>query len=99
MARVPFVSRTSAKRQNTEESTPCATSTKIKPDSRGTRPGMTKGRWCKPSGKCSRAESDLIERLRTLPGREEGTGRRCAFLPRLPASGISGKYGDVAEWL
>jgi hypothetical protein len=37
------VSRTSAKRQNTEESMPCASSTKIKPDSRGTSPAMTSG--------------------------------------------------------
>src|SRR5207244_2459163 len=33
--------KTSPNAWNTEESTPCALSIKIKPDSRGTRPGMT----------------------------------------------------------
>src|SRR5947208_3380678 len=41
MAWVPSVSRTSLNAQNTAESTSCALSTKIKPDSRGSRPGMT----------------------------------------------------------
>src|SRR4029079_14274085 len=41
MARRPSVSRTLANAQNAEESTPCTLSRKIKPDSRGTRPGMT----------------------------------------------------------
>jgi hypothetical protein len=40
MARVPSVSRTSAKRQNTEESMPCTLSTKTKPDSRGLDPAI-----------------------------------------------------------
>src|SRR5205823_7020167 len=41
MAWVPSVSRTSLNAQNTAESTSCALSTKIKPDSRGSCPGMT----------------------------------------------------------
>src|SRR5436305_8961269 len=42
MAWVPSVSRTSLNAQNTAESTSCALSTKIKPDSRGSSPAMTK---------------------------------------------------------
>src|SRR5438874_6740387 len=41
MAWVPSVSRTSLNAQNTAESTSCALSTKIKPDSRGSSPAMT----------------------------------------------------------
>src|SRR5437763_6427006 len=40
MAWVPSVSRTSLNAQNTAESTSCALSTKIKPDSRGLVPGI-----------------------------------------------------------